>query len=97
MSYESDIKFVQWKKEIEKRCLEHLQKHPESNPPKPAEKPAPKQEKAFVTEVKVTESFYAPGCWTVWQDGVAIETFTGSLAQRDALRLATRLSNGEKF
>jgi hypothetical protein len=95
MSYESDKKFVQWKKEIEKRCLEHLQKHPESNPPKPAEKPTPREKSK--TNVTVLESPYCPGSWSVWQDGVEIEVFQGPLAQRDALRLATRISNGEKF
>lgn len=87
-SEESDTKFREWKKEITKRCEEHLAKHPEYKPLKP---PLPKVQPNTV--VSVRESIITKGLWSVWVDGHLEQQFEGPMAHYDATKYANRVLN----
>lgn len=92
---EADQKFRDWKKEIEERCNEHIQKHPEHKPVRPS-----KANKGFAipnTVVQVQESIVNKGMWNVWKNGVLERSFEGPLAQLQATRLAAKLLDGTEY
>ena len=87
---DKDQAFRDWKKELDDRCNEHLQKFPEHKP----KKSTSLQKFALPnTIVQVLESSVDLGSWNVWMNGNLEKTFWGPLAQRDAASFANDLLN----
>lgn len=95
-----DMEFRKWKKEIERRCADHLKKNPEHRkvdfeqkalPPPPANT-AP----LFKTRdlVHVFESVTKPGVWYVYKNWAKVMSFFGENAHQNATKYAGDLLNG---
>ena len=100
---EKDKEFREWKRDVDKRCAEHVEKHPEHKPLKPS-KPlfeyktfgvdSAKEEKSNL-RVEVRESVFNIGNWIVLVDGDIKESFGGPLAHLKATKYAADILNGE--
>lgn len=88
-SEESDKKFRDWKAELDKRCVEHLAKHPEG--PKPV-KPKSEVSTNGKTVVEVVQRDMAQ--WAVLRNGILMIIVSGGDAHQRATAYANKLLNG---
>ena len=73
----------QWKKDLDKRCAEHLEAHPEGVQVGPV---APTFSMKGKIHISVIESIVDPGDWFVYKNGERLMRFSGPTAHRDAIR-----------
>lgn len=94
-----DQKFRDWKKDLDKRCDEHLKNNPEH---KPTPKKKPMYARRFLpppptvdAKIRVTVTPHATidGAWCVYKDGEKLITFFGLHAQVDATKFAADMLN----
>jgi hypothetical protein len=98
-SEEKDEVFREWKEVIDKRCAEHVEKHPEYKPLKSVDKPlfeyttfGVDSEKSNL-RVEVRESLFNVGNWVVIVGGIAKESFAGPFAHYNATKYAANTLN----
>ena len=92
---ELDKAFRKWKEELDRRCQEHLKKHPEHKG-QPALPPIPANTSPLFperTRVLVFESLTKPGTWLVYRNEEKIMTFVGANAHQNATKFAGDLLN----
>jgi len=93
-----DQKFRDWKKDLDRRCAEHLAKHPErpKKEPQKALPPIPANTAPLFLErprYSVLESVVNPGTWYVYKNIERIMTFFGENAQRNATKFVGDILN----
>ena len=85
-----DQKFRDWKKDIDRRCAEHLANHPEQ----PKKEPQKQLPASTSLKVSVLESSITPGVWSVYRGLNRLVTFYSQNAQQQATKFAGELLNG---
>jgi len=92
MSYESDVKLIAWKRELDERCRLHLKNHPEIKITTYDRGPIKLLEEIKV-KVEVNQIDDAGNGWEVVRNGIKMHSFYGLNAHLSASQYANKLLN----
>lgn len=83
---EKDRELREWKRDIQRRCAEHLKKFPDK--PKENSSRITSFNKSRTVRIYVLESTMTPGTWHVYRNGERVMTFLGERAHQNATKFA---------
>ena len=92
MTYEAQLRFIKWKEDILRRCEEFVDARHAETLKKPNNVKITSKGNTFVT-VKPMDGMGEDG-WVVSKNGIAMQSFLGKNAQRDATIYADKILNG---